>query len=81
MNYKNRMATQKLSNDKIFQMRTSEAFLTLLDDWRRSQPTIPSRSEAIRLLVEKAIREDKALGKPADPGSITAEDLNASNDE
>jgi hypothetical protein len=64
------MATQKLSNDKIFQMRTSEAFLTLLDDWRRSQPTIPSRAEAIRLLVEKAIREDKALGKPADDAGI-----------
>jgi hypothetical protein len=49
------MATQKLQNDKIFQMRTSAAFLALLDDWRRSQTPIPSRAEAIRLLVEKAI--------------------------
>jgi hypothetical protein len=75
------MATQKLSNDKIFQMRTSEAFLTLLDDWRRSQPTIPSRSEAIRLLVEKAIRGDTARMAPVDAGLIPADDLNASNDE
>ena len=75
------MATQKLSNDKIFQMRTSELFLSLLDDWRRSQPTIPSRSEAIRLLVERAIRGEKMPGKSTDKGSIPAEDLNASNDK
>ena len=46
-------------NDKIFQMRTSEAFLTLLDNWRRSQPEIPSRAEAVRILVERAIHQDK----------------------
>jgi hypothetical protein len=71
----------KLSNDKIFQMRTSEAFMMLLDDWRRTQPTIPSRSEAVRILVEKAIRGDKALGRAANAGPIPAEDLGASNDK
>ena len=65
MNYKNRMTTQKLNKDKIFQMRTSEAFLALLDDWRRTQSPIPSRAEAIRILVGKAVREDMLKRKAA----------------
>lgn len=43
-------------NDKQFQMRVSEEFLRRLDDWRRAQPDIPSRAEAIRLLVEHGFR-------------------------
>jgi hypothetical protein len=27
----------------------------LLEDWRRSQPKIPSRSKALRLLIERAL--------------------------
>ena len=47
-----------------------------LDAWIVAQPEPrPSRPEAIRRLL------DEALGKPADAGSIAAEDLNASNDE
>jgi hypothetical protein len=34
------------------QMRVSKAFLKIVDDWRRKQPDLPSRSEAIRRLVE-----------------------------
>jgi hypothetical protein len=26
-----------------------------VEDWRRSQPKIPSRSEALRLLIERAL--------------------------
>jgi len=55
------MATSsKRNNDKIFQMRASEAFLNLVDDWRRLQTPLPSRAEAIRILVERAVREDRA---------------------
>ena len=50
--YKQHMA---LTHDKLLQMRVSEEFLRLVDDWRRQQPDIPSRSEAIRRLVEIAI--------------------------
>lgn len=50
--YKPHMA---LTHDKLLQMRVSEDFLRLVDDWRRQQPDIPSRSEAIRRLVEIAI--------------------------
>ncbi|MFD2235463.1 hypothetical protein [Phaeospirillum tilakii] len=34
-----------------FNMRVSPAFLGLIDEWRRRQPDIPSRAEAIRRLV------------------------------
>jgi hypothetical protein len=37
--------------DKPFQMRVSEAWLREIDDWRRKQPDIPSRAEAVRRLV------------------------------
>jgi hypothetical protein len=41
--------------DHAFQMRVSEQFLRTVDDWRRKQPDLPSRTEAIRRLVEKGI--------------------------
>ena len=44
-----------LLNDKQFQMRASADFLARIDDWRREQPDIPSRAEAIRRLVEIAL--------------------------
>ncbi len=54
------MPPQKLVNDKIFQMRVSAEFLILLDDWRRAQADIPSRAEAVRHLVERAIADEYA---------------------
>ena len=41
-----------------FQMRVSPSFLRLIDDWRRKQPDLPSRAEAIRRLVEQAVKPD-----------------------
>jgi hypothetical protein len=43
--------------DKLFQMRTDEDFLKKLDDWRRVQSDLPSRAEAIRRLVEVALKD------------------------
>ena len=40
--------------DRPFQMRVSEKFLKIVDDWRRAQLDLPSRAEAIRRLVELA---------------------------
>jgi hypothetical protein len=40
-------------------MRVSEQFLRTVDDWRRSQTDLPSRAEAIRRLVELAIKIKK----------------------
>lgn len=43
-----------------FQMRVSPKFIKSVDAWRRKQEDLPSRSEAIRRLVEIAL---KAKGK------------------
>jgi hypothetical protein len=48
----------KRPQDRPFQMRVSEQFLRTVDDWRRSQTDLPSRAEAIRRLVELAIKPD-----------------------
>lgn len=45
-----RMATEPL--DQRVQLVASKGLLRSLDDWRRAQPDLPSRSEAIRRLIE-----------------------------
>src|SRR6516164_2965788 len=45
--------------DRPFQMRVSEQFLRIVDDWRRGQIDLPSRAEAIRRLVELATKIKK----------------------
>jgi hypothetical protein len=45
------------------ELRASEGFLKSLDEWRRRQPDLPSRSSAIRQLVEEALASES--GKPA----------------
>jgi hypothetical protein len=44
-----------------FQMRVSPAFLRLVDDWRRKQPDLPSRAEAIRRLVGRGVNAPDKL--------------------
>ena len=34
-----------------FQMRVSDQFIAVVDEWRRKQPDIPSRTEAVRRMV------------------------------
>ena len=41
-----------------FEMRVGSSFLAAIDDWRRKQPDLPSRAEAIRRLVEQALKPD-----------------------
>jgi hypothetical protein len=38
-----------------------------LDSWRRNQPDVPTRSESIRRLVEKAIAADEKAEKKPKP--------------
>ena len=45
-----------------FQIRTSAEWLSRVDEWRRGQPDIPTRAEAVRRLVEAAL---DAADKPA----------------
>jgi hypothetical protein len=44
------------SKDHAFQMRVSDDLLRTIDAWRRRQDDKPSRAEAIRRLVGKALR-------------------------
>lgn len=45
------MVNETMVNDRRFPMRVSEQFLHDLDEWRRQQPDLPSRAEAVRRLV------------------------------
>lgn len=40
-----------------FELRISPVLRSLIDDWRRSEPDIPPRSEAVRRLVELGLAE------------------------
>jgi hypothetical protein len=42
------------------QMRVSPSFLRMLDEYRRREPDLPSRSAAIRRLVEIGVKAEKA---------------------
>jgi metal-responsive CopG/Arc/MetJ family transcriptional regulator len=55
------MAEKKSAWEKniTFQLRISADFLKTLDDWRRRQNDLPSRSEAVRRLVEAGAGSDK----------------------
>jgi metal-responsive CopG/Arc/MetJ family transcriptional regulator len=48
-------------NDKTerFEMRVPASFLKMVDEWRRKQPELPSRAEAIRRLVELGLKKGK----------------------
>jgi len=50
------MAPEK---NQPFQMRVSRDWLSTIDDWRRQQPDIPSRAEAIRQLVALGLKAQK----------------------
>jgi hypothetical protein len=43
---------------QTFRMRISPTFLTMIDNWRRVQDPIPSRSEAVRKLVDAGIEAE-----------------------
>ncbi len=45
------------SDLRRFEMLASPEWLRKVDDWRRVQPDIPARAEAIRRLVEKGLSE------------------------
>ena len=50
MPYGSGMKTERL------EMRAKPEWLAAIDEWRRRQPTIPSRTEAVRQLVELGLR-------------------------
>jgi hypothetical protein len=46
------------------QTRVSVDFLRKLDEWRRAQADLPSRTEAIRRIVESVIGAESPASKP-----------------
>lgn len=63
------------------QMRVSREFITAVDDWRRRQPDIPSRSEAIRRLVERGLAgEGGKEGEELATDYIKGDQLTSEND-
>ena len=56
-NYKAHMTDSQMT--RTFQMRVEDDFLKAIDDWRRGQEDLPSRSEAIRRLVAIALESER----------------------
>ena len=52
-----------MTQDSILHMRVSEDVKTLLDDLRKFEPDLPSRSEMVRRLIERAVAEMKGKRK------------------
>lgn len=50
-------------HSRPFNMRVEPDFLDTLDDWRANQRPILNRSEAIRVLVSKALEHEKSMSK------------------
>jgi metal-responsive CopG/Arc/MetJ family transcriptional regulator len=48
-----------MTQDSILHMRVSEDVKTLLDELRKLEPDLPSRSEMVRRLIERATAERK----------------------
>lgn len=51
--------TKKYPKGQTFQMRADDDFLQKIDDWRIKLRPVPSRAEAIRLLVDIGIKASK----------------------
>lgn len=54
-----------MAEKTALQVRVLKSFVTQLDDWRRKQTPIPSRSQAIRSLVSDGIAASKKGKKSA----------------
>ena len=64
------MPYMTLTHDKVFQMRATDEFLRRIDDWRRQQPELPSRAEAIRRLIEAGLRAEVAPAAKITPRTL-----------
>ena len=62
-------------NEKQFQMRVSDQFLRTIDDWRRKQPDLPSRAEAVRRLVDAGLSQNQPRPAGAHKGASRAKEL------
>lgn len=49
------------------EMRVTAEWLAKVDDWRRRQPIIPTRTEAVRTLVELALQAGQGAAAAPEP--------------
>jgi hypothetical protein len=49
----------RMTQDSTMQLRIATKYRGMLDDLRRQEPDIPSRSEMIRRLIERAAHKPK----------------------
>jgi metal-responsive CopG/Arc/MetJ family transcriptional regulator len=52
-----------MTQDTILHMRVAEEIRAKLDDLRRAEPDLPSRSEMVRRLIEEAHKQAKGKRK------------------
>jgi hypothetical protein len=56
-----------------FEMRAAPELLSRIDEWRRVQPDLPNRSQAIRRLIETGLKSANPMPirrpKPSDGGA------------
>jgi hypothetical protein len=57
------MARGKTTGDLIG-VRCQAELLAAIDEWRRKQPDLPNRPEAMRRLIEQALKVPTAQRKP-----------------
>lgn len=50
-----------------FEMRLTKALIEQIDEWRRQQPDLPPRAEAIRRLIELGLQDWAASLPPLHP--------------
>jgi hypothetical protein len=62
-NKKSRGRPKSTGTGTLVGARWQPATLTAIDEWRRGQPDIPSRTEAIRRLVEIALAAESGTRK------------------
>jgi metal-responsive CopG/Arc/MetJ family transcriptional regulator len=52
--------------DQRVQLVISKGQVREIDEWRRQQPDLPSRSEAIRRLIEAGLKASSARQRPSE---------------
>jgi hypothetical protein len=58
------MSRKDRSKERL-ELRVSEEFVAMVDEWRRKQPGIPPRGTAVKMLCELAIRLEMAQAAEA----------------
>jgi preprotein translocase subunit SecA len=56
----------RMTQDSTMQLRIAQKYRGMLDELRRSEPDLPSRSEMMRRLIERAAQKSEGARRHAD---------------